>query len=65
LGLPLELNPALGLSWSFFSSGSSPFPSLQFFHIGTIMGGSFGNPIPHFMPVFLLEVGSTISLSLI
>jgi hypothetical protein len=29
------------LHWNFFPSGSSPFPSLQFFHTFTILGQSF------------------------
>jgi hypothetical protein len=39
--LPLSWIPLWACRWTFFSSGSSLFPSLQFFQTGTIMGQSF------------------------
>jgi hypothetical protein len=32
-GLPLSWIPLWACHWTFFSSGSSPFPSLQFIHV--------------------------------
>jgi hypothetical protein len=50
-GLPLSWIPLWACSWTFFSLDSSPFPSLQFFQMGTIMGQSFwlwdSNTIPY------------------
>ena len=61
--------PLWACHWTFFSSGSSPFPSLQFFQTGTIMDQSFdcgmATPSLTWCPVFLLEVGSISSLSLL
>jgi hypothetical protein len=60
--------PCWACHWTFFSSGSSPFPSLQFFQVGTIMGESCdcGMAISSLIgcPVFLLELGSISSPSL-
>jgi hypothetical protein len=39
--LPLSWISLWACGWTFFSSGSSPFPFLQFFQTGTIMGQSF------------------------
>jgi hypothetical protein len=38
--LPLSWIPLWACRWTFFSLGSSPFPSLQFFQTGTNMGQS-------------------------
>jgi hypothetical protein len=66
-GLPLSWIPLWDCCWIFFSSDSSPFPSLQFFQTETIMGQSFdcgmATPPLTWCPIFLLEVGSTSSLS--
>jgi hypothetical protein len=55
--------------WTFFSSGSSPFLSLQFFQTGTIMVQCFdcgmATPSLIWCPVFMLEVDSIRSLSLL
>ena len=63
-GLPLRWIPLWASHWTFFSSGSSPFPILYFFQRGTIMGQRFkgGEETPSLKrcPVFLLKVGSTI-----
>jgi hypothetical protein len=40
-GLPLSWTPLWACCWTFFSSDYSPFPSVQFFQIGRIMGQSF------------------------
>ena len=68
-GLPLSWIPLCACHWTFSSSGSSPFPSLQFFQIGIIMCQSFdcgmANPSLTWCPVFLLEVGYIKSLSLL
>jgi hypothetical protein len=67
--LPLSWIPLWACQWTFFSSGSSPFPSLQFFQKETIMSQRYdcGIAIPSFTwcPVVLLEVGSISSLSLL
>jgi hypothetical protein len=39
--LPLSWIPLWACHWTFFSSGSSSFPSLQLFQTGTITGQSF------------------------
>jgi hypothetical protein len=69
--LSLSWIPLWGCHWAFFSSVSSPFPSLQFFQTGIIMGlvKSFDYQTAtssfYWCPVFLLEVGSISSLSLV
>jgi hypothetical protein len=66
-GLPLSWIPLWACHWIFFSSGFSLFPSLQFFHTGTIIGQSFdcgkATPFLIWCPVFLLDEGSVSSLS--
>jgi hypothetical protein len=61
-GLPLSCISLWACPWTFFSSGFSPFPSLQFFQTGTIIGRSFNfgiaTPSLPWCPVFLLEVGT-------
>ena len=68
-GLPLSWIPLWACHWTLFSLGSSPFPSLQFFQTGTIMSQSFdcgmATPFLIWCPIFLLEVGSISSLSLL
>ena len=63
--LPLSWILFWACHWNFFSSGSSPF--LKFFQTGRIMGQSFDSGMATqsltCCPVFLLEVGSTNSLS--
>jgi hypothetical protein len=65
--LPLSWIPLWACHWTFFSSGSSPFPSLQFFQTGANMGQSFdygmATPSLIWCPVFPLDVGSVSSLS--
>jgi hypothetical protein len=58
--------PLWACCWTFFSSGSIPFPSLLFFQTGTIMSQRCdcrGQPHPSLD--FLQEVGSISSLSLL
>ena len=66
-GLPLSQILLWTCCWTFFSSGSSPFSSLQFFQTGTIMCQSFDCEMAitslTWCPVFLLEVSSISSLS--
>jgi hypothetical protein len=61
-GIPLSWISLWACLLTFFCSGSSPFPSPQFFQKGTIMGQSFDcgmvTPSLKWCPVFLLEVGS-------
>jgi hypothetical protein len=68
-GVPLSWIPLWACLWTDFSSGSSSFPSLQFFQTGTIMGQSCscGMTAPSFTwcSVFLMEVGSISSFSLL
>ena len=68
LGLPISWIPLWACHWIFFSSGSSPFPSLKFFPTGTIMGQSFdcgiATPSLTWCPVFLLEVGKCVFLKM-
>ena len=65
--LPFSWIPLWTCNWTFFFSGSSPFPSLQFFQTVTIMSqrcdGRMATPILPWCLVFLLEVSSTSSLS--
>jgi hypothetical protein len=67
--LPLSLIPLWAYCSTFFSSGFSAFPSLYFFQTGTIIGGSYdcgmATPFLIWCPVFLLEVSSISSLSLL
>ena len=65
----LPLSWILPCPWIFFSSGSVPFPCLQFFHTGTTMGQCFDCGMATtsliWWPIFLLEVSSISSLSLL
>jgi hypothetical protein len=67
--LPWNWIPLWACCWIFFSSGSSPFPSLWFFQTGRIMGQKcdcwMRTPSLTWCPVFLLELGSVSSLSLL
>jgi hypothetical protein len=64
---PLSWIPLWACHWTFFLSGSSPFPLLQFFQTGIIMSQSFDCGMENlsltWCPVLLLEMGSTSSLS--
>jgi hypothetical protein len=66
-GLPSSWIQLWTCCWTFFSSGPSPFLSLQFFQTAKIMDQSFkcGITTPSLTryPVFQLEEGSTSSLS--
>ena len=67
--LRLSRIPLWACHWTFLSSVSSSYPSLQFFQIGTIMDQSFdcgmSTPFLIWCPIFLLEVDSLRSLSLL
>jgi hypothetical protein len=67
--LPLSWIPLCACLWTFFSSGSFPFPSLKFFQKGTIIGQrcdcGMATPSLTWYSVFMLEVGSVSSLSLL
>jgi hypothetical protein len=67
LDIPLSWIPLWASRWTFFCSGSSPFPSLYFFQTGKIMGQrcDWGIATLSWYPVFLLEVFSISSLSLL